>query len=78
MLPGLFDRKLLEGEDDLILGNFREEFFEMIYASKSKGKHCLFEESADLIFHLFVLLSDKGLRLDQVKTELTRRHQQIP
>ncbi len=33
----------------------------------------LVSESADLIFHLAVLLADAGLSLDDVRAELTRR-----
>jgi len=35
----------------------------------------LLSESADLLFHLLVLLRERGLRLQQVVTELHSRHQ---
>jgi phosphoribosyl-ATP pyrophosphohydrolase len=44
-------------------------------ASKSEGEQRLVEETADLIYHVFVLMSHKEISLDQVKDELKKRHQ---
>ena len=75
MPEGSYTRALFEGGEDLILRKVGEESLEVILASKSEGAQRLIEESADLIYHLFVLLSHKGLSLTQVKEELSKRHQ---
>jgi len=75
MPTGSYTRELFEGGEDLILRKVGEESLEVILASKSEGSKRLIEESADLIYHLFVLLAHKGLTLSQVKEELSKRHQ---
>lgn len=75
MPSGSYTRTLFEGGEDLILRKVGEESLEVILASKSEGPQRLVEESADLIYHLFVLLAHKGLSLNQVKDELNRRHE---
>jgi len=75
MPSGSYTRTLFEGGEDLILRKVGEESLEVILASKSEGSQRLIEESADLIYHLFVLLAHKGLSLSQVNEELSKRHQ---
>ncbi len=50
-----------------------EEATETVIAALSQGKDELAAESADLLFHLLVLLQAKGVSLDQVMSELDRR-----
>lgn len=50
-----------------------EEATETVIAAIQDDKAGLVSESADLIFHLAVLLADAGLSLDDVRTELARR-----
>ena len=52
-----------------------EETVEVLLAARSEGDQRLIEESADLIYHLFVMLAARGLTLTQVEAELARRHQ---
>ena len=66
--------QLLDGGEDLILRKVGEEALEVIFAAKSEGNQRLVEESADLIYHLFVLLAQKDISLDRVKDELGKRH----
>ena len=47
----------------------------VLLAARSEGDQRLIEESADLIYHLFVMLAARGLTLTQVEAELARRHQ---
>ena len=65
---------LMDSGENLILRKIGEESLEVLFASKDEGQQRLIEESADLIYHLWVLLSFKGIRLDQVKDELSLRH----
>ncbi|MEL7198468.1 MAG: phosphoribosyl-ATP diphosphatase [Pseudomonadota bacterium] len=50
-----------------------EEATETVIAALSGSDEELVGESADLLFHLIVLLQAKGIALDQVMTELDRR-----
>ena len=50
-----------------------EEATETVIAALSQGKDELAAESADLLFHLLVVLQAKGVSLDQVMAELDRR-----
>ncbi len=50
-----------------------EEAVETVIAALSGGKADLVGEAADLLFHLLVLLGNKGVALSEVMTELDRR-----
>ena len=71
---GSYTAQLMASGENLILRKIGEETLEVLFASKDEGQQRLIEESADLIYHLWVLLSFKGIRLDQVKDELSLRH----
>ena len=60
--------------EDVILKKIGEEAMEVILAAKGQGNERLVEESADLIYHLLVLLSFYGLSIEDVEVELYRRH----
>ncbi|MBI5414161.1 bifunctional phosphoribosyl-AMP cyclohydrolase/phosphoribosyl-ATP diphosphatase HisIE [Candidatus Peregrinibacteria bacterium] len=51
-----------------------EESGEVIEAAKNETSQRIIEESADLIFHLLVLLSEKDITIQQVVEELKKRH----
>lgn len=50
-----------------------EEAVETVIAAIADDRAGMVSESADLIFHLCVLLADAGLSLDDVRAELARR-----
>lgn len=50
-----------------------EEAIEVAIAAVSEGDEALKAEATDLIFHLMVLLSAKGMSLSDVVDELARR-----
>ncbi len=50
-----------------------EEAVEVVIAAVADDKAGLVSESADLIFHLALLLADAGLTFDDIRTELARR-----
>ncbi len=52
----------------------REESLEVIEASESEGKKRLIEETCDLIYHLYVLLSYQKISLGEIEAELLKRH----
>ncbi len=50
-----------------------EEAVECVIAAMADDRDGLIGEAADLMFHLLVLLADRGIALDEVRAELTRR-----
>ncbi|MDF2522818.1 MAG: hisE [Clostridiales bacterium] len=64
----LFDKGL-----DKILKKVGEETSEVIIAAKNKNKDELRYEVSDLLYHLFVLLAERGVSLDDIYNELKHR-----
>ena len=50
-----------------------EEAVETVIAAITEDKQALVNESADLIFHLFILLADRGVKINEIVDELDRR-----
>lgn len=67
----LFDQGL-----DKILKKVGEESSETIIAAKNKDESLLVGEVSDLLYHLLVLMVERGVTIDQVREELTRRRQE--
>lgn len=61
---------------DKILKKIGEECSETIIAAKNKDKRGLVSETADLLYHLVVLLVERGVSLDEVRDELVARRQE--
>jgi phosphoribosyl-ATP pyrophosphohydrolase/phosphoribosyl-AMP cyclohydrolase len=51
-----------------------EEAVELIIEAKDNNKDLFLNESADLLYHMLVLLSAKGYRIEDVVRVLERRH----
>ena len=64
----LFDQGL-----DKILKKVGEESAETIIAAKNEDRDALTKESSDLLYHLIVLLVERGLTLEDVSAELQKR-----
>jgi phosphoribosyl-ATP pyrophosphohydrolase len=60
------------GENE-ILKKIGEESVEVIIAAKGEGDDRVIYESADLIYHLLVLLAARGLTWEQIEGELRQR-----
>jgi phosphoribosyl-ATP pyrophosphohydrolase/phosphoribosyl-AMP cyclohydrolase len=71
---GAYTTYLFEKGVDKILKKVGEETAEVIIAAKNKDNDELRYEASDLIFHLFVLLRNAKLPLDDLMVELERRH----
>ncbi|MEL7649569.1 MAG: bifunctional phosphoribosyl-AMP cyclohydrolase/phosphoribosyl-ATP diphosphatase HisIE [Sedimentibacter sp.] len=65
----LFDKGL-----DKILKKVGEETSEVIIGAKNKNKDELVYEMCDLVYHAMVLMVSEGVSMDDLKTELTKRH----
>ena len=68
----LFDKGL-----DKILKKVGEECAETIIAAKNDVPADTVGEISDLIYHLMVMMAEKGIPLGDVMTELDRRAQKI-
>lgn len=53
-----------------------EEAVETVIAAVAQDDKALVGEAADLVFHLLILLAERGLSLDDVRAELERREGQ--
>lgn len=62
---------------DTILKKIGEEATEVVLAAKADQYHseraAVIYESCDLLFHLMVLLANKGIQMDEIGVELQRR-----
>lgn len=70
---GSYTNKLFDDGEDEIVKKIGEEAIEIILAAKGQGNQRIVEESADLIYHLLVLLAARDLTWDDIKAELTQR-----
>lgn len=69
----LFDQGL-----DKILKKIGEESSETIIAAKNEDREALAKESCDLLYHLLVMLVDRGVSLADLRDELVRRRGEKP
>ncbi len=70
---GSYTTYLFEKGLDKILKKVGEEATETVIAAKNDDTEALVSETADLIYHLLVLLVERGITLEQVSAELERR-----
>ena len=73
MPKGSYTAHLFQRGENEILKKIGEEAVEIIIAAKGEGDDRVIYESADLIYHLLVLLAARGLSWQQVEAELARR-----
>jgi phosphoribosyl-ATP pyrophosphohydrolase len=72
---GSYTAELLSMGEDEIVKKIGEEAVEVILAVKGQGDERVVEETADLIYHVLVMLLSRGLSWDDVQAELANRHQ---
>jgi phosphoribosyl-ATP pyrophosphohydrolase/phosphoribosyl-AMP cyclohydrolase len=71
---GSYTTSLFEGGVRRAAQKVGEEGVETALAAVAQGDEALLGESADLVFHLIVLLRSRGLGLDAVEAVLRQRH----
>ena len=71
--PDSYISKLYKKGNVKIANKLGEEAIETITAYLYEGKKELLEESADLIFHLLIMLEDSGLTIEEVEKTLSKR-----
>ena len=71
---GSYTSYLFEKGIDKIAKKMGEEAVETVIAAKNENKEELVGETADLLYHLLVLLREKEVTLFDVCSELKKRH----
>lgn len=71
---GSYTTKLFESGTRRIAQKVGEEGVETALASVCQDRDALLGEAADLVFHLFVLLRDRGLGIEDLAQVLRERH----
>lgn len=74
---GSYTTYLFDRGEDKILKKIGEEASEVILASKNGGGAGLISETADLVYHLLVLLAWHGIKPDDISAELALRRASI-
>ena len=71
-----YTAKLLSKGTNRIAKKFGEEAVELVIAAVESDKSAIISESADVLYHLLVLLQSSGVSPQEVYAELDRRHGQ--
>lgn len=70
---GSYVSALLKGGLGEILGKVEEEARELVEAARGGGRREILHEAADLVFHTWVLLACKGIKLEDLLQEFQKR-----
>ena len=68
-----YTTRLLNAGEDEIVKKVGEEAVEVILAVKGQGDERIIEESADLVYHLLVMLISRDLSWADVEAEFKKR-----
>ncbi len=68
-----YTKSLLDAGVARAAKKFGEEAFEAVIAAMEKDQTALMKESADVLYHLLVLMRAGGVSLEEVEDELQRR-----
>jgi phosphoribosyl-ATP pyrophosphohydrolase/phosphoribosyl-AMP cyclohydrolase len=74
MPEGSYTTKLFRKGINKIAQKVGEEAVELVIESKDNNDELFLNEAADLMFHLMVLLTEKGHRIEDVVKVLKERH----
>lgn len=73
--PGSYTNYLFDKGEDKILKKVGEEAAEVVIAGKNRSVDEITYETADLLYHLSVMLVDNGMTWENVFSELEKRRQ---
>ena len=74
---GSYTNYLLEQGVDKICKKVGEEASETIIAAKNNDKEELIGEISDLFYHVYVLMSQQGVTVEDIERKLGERHQVV-
>lgn len=69
-----YTTKLFKEGENRIIQKVGEEAVETIIAAKNHDKNEIINETSDLLFHLFVMLADQGISINEISDNLRKRH----
>lgn len=72
---GSYTTKLFNEGADRIIQKVGEEAVETIIAAKNRSRSEVVNETADLLFHMLVMLSEQGIDYSEITECLASRHQ---
>ncbi len=72
---GSYTTSLFKEGLNKIVQKVEEESVETLVAAKNESKQRLIEETSDLLYHLLVLLVEKKITIEDIESELEKRHQ---
>ena len=76
MPEGSYTTSLFKDGINRIAQKVGEEALEAVIEATNGSKEKLIYEASDLIYHLIVLMTSKGLRIEDIARELQKRHDQ--
>ncbi|NEW94902.1 phosphoribosyl-ATP diphosphatase [Rhodopseudomonas sp. BR0M22] len=68
-----YTKKLLDKGPEHCAKKFGEEAVEMVIAAVENDRGHLISETADVLFHMLVLLKSRGVKLEEVGAALAQR-----
>ena len=71
---GSYVSSLSEQGLDRVIQKVGEEAIEVVIAAKNADKGKLISESADLLFHILILLETKDISLSEIYLEMKKRN----
>jgi phosphoribosyl-ATP pyrophosphohydrolase/phosphoribosyl-AMP cyclohydrolase len=74
MPKGSYTTSLFEDGVSRMAQKVGEEAIETVIEAMANNDERLLYEASDLVYHLIVLLSHKGYRIEDIARELKRRH----
>ena len=74
MPEGSYTTKLFKDGINKMAQKLGEEALETVIEATNGSNEKLIYEASDMLYHLIVLLTDKGLRIEDIATELRKRH----
>jgi phosphoribosyl-AMP cyclohydrolase / phosphoribosyl-ATP pyrophosphohydrolase len=69
-----YTTRLFKEGENRIIQKVGEEAIETVIAAKNNDKTEILNEVSDLIYHLFVMLAEKGIELSEIENVLLERH----
>ncbi|MHB8578292.1 MAG: bifunctional phosphoribosyl-AMP cyclohydrolase/phosphoribosyl-ATP diphosphatase HisIE [Ignavibacteriaceae bacterium] len=69
-----YTTSLFNSGTNRIIQKVGEEAIETVIAAKNRDKDEIINETSDLIYHLFVMLAEQDIDLDEVVENLEKRH----
>ncbi len=73
MPQGSYSASLFSAGINKIALKVAEESLEIVQAAQKESKKRVIEEAADLVYHLFALLVERGVRLGDIDAEMKKR-----